>query len=254
MDTSVAASCSVAQEETTYVSSANQPTNQPTIPPDVYLSVRLTLKHDQLDKVVDVIKDQSYIVYAHLGECKENPHFHVCLLYPVGRDMKKYNEMIRNRFKKEFQGSGNGFMSMKSRDNGVLSFIQYASHEDTPAVHSGPPWDEFIERAPKWEPRSVQTTIVSDKRPRDLDVPKQITFSNMKRAALRHRLRYNLKTMDLAEVLGHMCAHDGWDLSISIHKGGIPDSEFDWFVKMCKGENDFHQVIKRMRYTPQFLR
>jgi hypothetical protein len=83
-------------------------------------------------------------------------------------------------------------------------------------------------------------------------IPKQITYGNMKSAALHHRSTYDLKSTDLAEILAHMCVHDDWDLNISIRKGGIPLCDVQWFEEMCKGTNDFLPILKTMCYGPEY--
>lgn len=244
------------EEETTYVSSEiNQPTNQQpqVVVPDMYISVRLTLGHDQLDKVMEVFKDTDFICYKHLGECQENPHFHICVVYPGDMDIRKYKEKIRKRIVDNFKLKGNGGYSIKERDNSILKFIQYASHENTKAYHSGGKWPEYISMAPAWEPKLIQTTMDGPKkRHRDPDVPNQLCYNNYKRAALRHRSKYGLKSTDFTVILSHMCAHDGWDFNIAIRKGGIPLVDYQWFEAMCMGENDYLPLSRTMVYGPDY--
>ena len=55
--------------------SVDQPTNQPTVPTR-YVSVRVTLTHDQWDVIEQCINDvEWYISYAHLGKKWKQPPF-----------------------------------------------------------------------------------------------------------------------------------------------------------------------------------
>lgn len=228
------------------------------VPPLRYVAVRINYPHDKDGVLKSAISDEVYCYYKHLGKTGENPHYHLCFPIEDGVDPVRVTERIRKKLKTKLDLKGNKQISCKSMDNGVLSFIQYASREGTTASHRGHPakhpWMYWIARAPKWEAKVVQKTIVGVKRPRDPDVPKQLTYANMKRAALRHRLRYNLKTTDLAEVLGHMHDHDDWDLSIMVYKGGIPNVYRADFENMCKHQMSSASLFKRLYYDPLYAK
>lgn len=229
------------------------PTNQPTnLPPENYIAIRINFPHSRVEDVVTCF-DESFCLYPHLGKSGENPHFHICVPV-IDDDMVKVTERLRKRLKGRLNLTGNKQISCKSMSNCVLKYIQYASREGTTPVHSGGDWGDWISQAPKWEPKSVQTTIRGT-RPVPEDHFKLLTYQNMKKVALRHRLRYNLKSTDMAEIHAHMIAHDNWDYNISVKKGGIPDCEYIHFEMMCAGSKDVHRrYTKGFRYTPQFLR
>jgi len=222
--------------------------------PKQYISIRLTMPHALQSRIVSVLREPVYCMYPHLGSTGENPHFHICVPVQTGEDPNKLNDRLRKRLKDGLQVKGNSQLMLKSNDNGVQCFIQYASREDTPPVYAGVNWPHWIEHAPKWRPKE-QTTLKARGKPRDPDIPLQITYQNMKRLALRHRLRFNLKSQDLTEILSHMITHGGYDFSISIYKGGIPATEHLHFTQMCLGYVDPHATtnwIRSLKYVPSW--
>lgn len=219
--------------------------------PETYISIRINWAHADFETLRKGYQLDNFCAYPHLGKERENPHWHICVPVEVGKDANKERDKYSMRAKRALGCKGNKDHRYKVETNTVLKFIQYASKEETTPIHSG--WDQWIENAPKWEPKQVQTTI-NKRKTVDEDHFRMLTYQNYKKAALRHRLRYNLKSTDMAEIHAHMIQHDNWDYNISVKKGGIPDVDYIHFEMMCKGEKDIHQrYTKRMRYTPQFM-
>lgn len=223
--------------------------------PREYVSIRLTLPHAMLEQIITALKEPVYCIYPHLGSTGENPHFHICVPVPNGDDVNKWNDKLRKRLKFALKIKGNSQLMIKSNNNGVHCFLQYAAREDTSPIHAGVNWPHWIEHAPKWKPKEQTLMTKTRGKPRDPDIPLQITYQNMKRLSLRHRLRFNLKSTDLTEILSHMITHGGYDFSISIYKGGIPATEHLHFTQMCHGYQDPHATtnwIRSLKYVPSW--
>lgn len=243
----------MSQAEATYRLQPNQP-NQPTdvqnIAPDDnrYISVRITVGHDQVYKIVDkVLYDvEQYIIAPHKANTA-NEHFHVAI--PIGNEKSSTAcERYRKRAK-SVNGGGAGKIATKLYENGIEQFVAYVKHEDCQPVLKGytEAWFAEIERKQK-----DQSGISShmDKRPvkpRNPDHFKQITYQNLEKVSLRYRRDNCIKSKQLEDTLEAM-HRDGWRLQISVLRGGIPDSFFEQFTKACDEDTIFtHGRFNRMR-------
>jgi hypothetical protein len=119
------------------------------------VSFRLTTSKswDELEPLL--LKDFDwYISYAHIGKNGNNPHFHVAV-----PGAKKELERIRLRIKNAGL-HGNRCFSGKLMQNSILSFIQYASREETEPNLRGQ-IEHWIIDAPRW----VQANLLDNLNP-----------------------------------------------------------------------------------------
>lgn len=133
----------------------HQPTNQL---PELqnYVSFRLTAPHNRWDEIVEKVLTGFawYIGYPHIGKNGNNPHFHVAV---PGSQVDA--ERIRKRIK--IGGfNGNKCFSVKCMQNSILSYIQYASREETQPITRGPV-QQWIDGAPRW----VQANLLDNLNP-----------------------------------------------------------------------------------------
>lgn len=194
--------------------------------PLYYLAVRVTIPHDQWDDLHAVLKlDEvpEWVAFPHTGKEGNNPHFHLAIPTTAPGDPREADK-FRKRLARKYRG--NQAFSVKIMCNGILAAIQYMSKEGTHARIKGPNTSEWIEEAPMWEHREVQTSL--DKKRKHPDYIPQITYANMFKVCARWRAQHDLKG-DLTDVLDHMISSKEWQLSISVIKGGIPDLELQAF-------------------------
>lgn len=126
--------------------SLGQPANQPTTPPTTYVSIRMTIKHDQWSKVIPLIESCPwYISYPHFGKTGENEHFHVFLPGSTPADRERF----RKRIKAIIPG-GNKCYSVKLCENGLHSAIAYGAREGTEPFTFGDCTAGWISGAPSW--------------------------------------------------------------------------------------------------------
>lgn len=188
-----------------------------------------------------------FIAYPHSGKDGTNPHFHICIPTTAPQqDVARIRQRLNRKFK------GNQEYSLKSCVNGLLAAIQYMSREGTDPIFKGDDVAVWIESAPKWEDKvpSFQTTL--DKKRKNPDNIPQITYGNMFIVCARWRARFALKRTDLTDIIEHMCDAGTWQLSASVHKGGIPETmlaEFVQFVSApAKRKNNFKALIYKPGY------
>jgi len=132
-----------------------QPTNQlPNL--QNYVSFRITTPHERWDELEEkiLIGFDWYIGYPHIGKNGNNEHFHVAV-----PGLAVDAERIRKRIK---TGGfhGNKCFSVKCYQSSILSYIQYASREETAPIIRGPV-QHWIDAAPRW----VQANLLDNLNP-----------------------------------------------------------------------------------------
>lgn len=216
--------------------------------PKNYVSIRITVGHDQWDEVKQALQldsEQPYVAYPHTGNNGDNPHYHITV---VTDDVKKTSERLRNRLKRNY--TGNAQYSIKSMDNGILQAIQYMSKEGTDPIHEGDGTAGWIADAPEWV-HKVQSVLKSRKRPRDPDTIPQITYNNMMRICRRWRLTHDIKTTDLFKILDNILPTEEYALSMTVIKGGIPQYFVDQFVEYTKEKSMQSHKCARLLCHPE---
>jgi len=240
---------SVRLEETTYVSSTNQPTNQPS-----YLALRITIPHESFyvlqNRVLHDLTD--YCLYPHKGSKTEKEHYHVAI---SGTSIKP--EALRKRCKDAFKQSGNGFLSVKVMLNDLKEFITYAAKEKTIPVFKGDQWPQLIQDAPEWHDYRSNYPTVKEAfgKPRLAEFhTREITYRCLIKRCLAYRQRAGIRSEALEDTLSVML-RDGYSFNIAIRRGGLPSSFFDEFRSNCQDANHWtkHNIL-RMRVDENWTR
>lgn len=215
----------------------HQPTNQPTNPPtlaDDYISLRITVGHDRIRDVVDTVLFgvDKYIVYPHLGSMGKNPHVHICI---PGTYTSKDVERYRKRCYKFARGAGK--LMAKTLSNGIAGFVSYVKHEAGTPILQGFEKDWF-DSVSAYEKKGIGGYMdkKESKAPKNPDVFKQITYTNMERLCLRYRGENGIQSTQLEDTLEHM-HKNGYRLQVTVLKNGIPRSYFEQFTAACKGDS-----------------
>ncbi|AXH74906.1 MAG: putative replicase [Cressdnaviricota sp.] len=189
--------------------------------PSSYLSVRITLPHIDVRKMlVDVFNDMEYICYKHKGIKTEKEHVHVLVL-----DMSK-KDVIRSRVNRAGYGGNKGLYSLKGMHNGILLGIQYASKEGTTPIIVGP-FDEWIADAPKWnhtQQKSLHSYMVPEDAKPNLKMRDWIlTYSNFVSQAVHYAKVNKLGDLSLKSVIKDMISNTKWRPCKQMLIGGVPD-------------------------------
>lgn len=206
------------------------PTDRPMV--SVYTSVRITIPHSLLDKMLEkVFYDVVwYICYPHSGKNGDNEHFHVFCpaTDSAGRDR------IRKRVKDNF-GSGNKFISLKHCENGISQAIQYGSKEGTQPITRGDV-QSWIDNAPAWIPGGVTKKRKRNRTQEDSDgeyeAPIVVNKYNISWLAARF---YQRKKLDYPNNIA-------WRRTIS---DMVASKKFTWFfTEKLEGlyEQDFYHL------------
>lgn len=198
----------------------DRPTDIPTMVPDKYLSVRLTLAHAVKDSVVEFADNyDEYCIYMHKGGTS-NEHYHVCIAGLSGRD----SDRVRNRVKRTWKGVKH---TIKSHENGVRSFMFYCGHEGSEPIFKGSYWEEvkgtidkYYEKVPgkidlHFRPTSDESTTRKERY-------WQLTYNNLVPQAVIHRARHGLDTEVLKTVVRHMIKTTKWRPSKDMARCGVP--------------------------------
>lgn len=227
----------MTEESTLDSSGTDRQTDRAPAPKD-YVSVRVTLTHEQWPVIEQCFLDFPwYISYPHLGKNGNNPHFHVCV-----PGCKRDSNKIRERLKGAGL-SGNQQFSIKCHQNGVESFIQYASREKTTPKTRGSV-DKWIADAPKWLHANLKTNLnpFTGKRKADdmMQDMRPINAKNVMYAAWAYRRdclvsdpkgdRWN----KLSDVILHMLDSAKYYIDPTFARQGVPDFYLDVFSSSCK--------------------
>jgi hypothetical protein len=130
----------LVEECTLHSSPTTQPTNN--TQPLCYVSVRLTISHAQgVETLKSYLSTSEYVAYPHVGSKTHKEHWHVAI---IGGGT---TESWRLRFKRWYKLAGNQELSVKSMDNGIMSFITYAAKEKTQPSLS-PCLQQWVAQAP----------------------------------------------------------------------------------------------------------
>lgn len=203
------------RSETTLLSH-DQPTNQPTGPTS-YLSIRLTLAHNESKSVCDFFDFYGdYCVYMHKAG-SSNEHYHVCLGGLGGGD----TERVRNRIKKRWPTVKH---SIKFFSNGVRSFMFYCGHEGLDPICKGLYWEEVRGTISEYYVKQTGQLMLplESKKVKDGDADWQLTYSNFVSKCINHARKHGL-TGSLKEVLQDMMERTKWRPSYHMVKNGVPD-------------------------------
>jgi len=200
-------------------------TELPTDLPTTYMSIRITRPHDMIDAVVKIFSDQPwYLIYPHVGKQDENPHFHI--LTP---EMDKATQdSIAQRIRRAFSPlKGNALFSFSGDDsksairtNGILSGIQYCTHEHSSPTLSSETLRGWIQQAPEWLPRET-LAMARKSKPEKLGEP-VLTLNNVVKQAIKFREQHRMETDNLATICNLMVLRHGWSVSRDIQVKGLP--------------------------------
>lgn len=219
-----------------------RPTDRPTgsvvsEPYPHYLSLRVTIKHEQWDDVYQCIYDYDYVAYPHKGSATGKQHFHVFI--PLEFEQHRvHSDRIRKRLKTSLGLSGNGDLSLKSMSNGLWQAVQYGSKEGTAAFVSDDVMRLFVDAAPKWDPSkesrrvdySVKSTLKEDRSEKDW----QLSYTNLVTQAVIHARKRALAG-SLKAVVKDMLQTTKWRPSKYVLNGGVPEFyERDFDYRMGK--------------------
>lgn len=210
-------------------------TVEPTVPTH-YISIRLTVAHDEWPKVMSSVLHDTidYIAYPHFGKDRSNPHYHIFIPSSDTRGGDKF----RNRINKVF-GKGNEVFSIAFKSNGILNAITYGSKEGTESITGSLSMLSLVEQAPAWEHKEMGIGAYL-KKPKvsrlDPDHFSQLTYRNIEKATLRYRQRRGIKSDQLEDTLEAMFK-DNWRFDRSLLDRGIPAAIFTEFTKQCHGES-----------------
>lgn len=234
----------VDEEQTTLVCDNESPTNQPDglVYPKCYVSLRLTIAHDQFDLILEHIKlEKWYLCYPHFGKDGTNQHWHVLLPGSDKRDVEKF----RRRFKK-LGYTGNKYISAKLNENGLSHGIQYCSKEGT-EPKTGGDVQQWIDQAPKWLNANLKDALnVSEKRKSSVkrddstDGMTPITSKGCLYQCWKYRRdvivveRDSMAYSDISDVLLHMLDSQKYYFAPEFVRGGLPDFYIDVFKDSCK--------------------
>lgn len=207
----------VCAEETTYVSDTNKQTNKQDSDHDQftdYLSVRITVAHKNVTKLVAIIfKSMDYICYPHKGCRTKKEHIHV-LVVDVTAAPKIRTRLLREGYK------GNESFSVKTFHNGLSKGIQYASKEGTTPTVCGE-FEEIIASAPKWVQKDMYSysdrSMVDVKKLRDW----QLTYTNVVPVTVRHVQDVGVTHLSFFDAIDHLMEHTNWRISDKIQRMGI---------------------------------
>lgn len=207
----------------------NQPTNHQLWFESDYLSVRLTMEHEQLDEIKNLFDDYNWCVYMHSPKDGKE-HFHLCI--PEGKP-----EAIRQRIKRAWSNLGhlgNKFFSVKQYRNGLRGFVFYCHHEGAdPVFKFSEVWEPIVndvvaKGAYKKHDSSGKSGTVQKVRER-LSNP-QLTTANLLRQAVKYASENNTGDLDLGSVLKRMVLDGGWDPSRELMLKKVPSYMYDIFA------------------------
>ena len=211
---------------------------------DNYISVRVTLPHKDVDQVVKVASGYNYCIYLHKAGT-DNEHFHVC--FPGGQP-----DAIRQRFKRAWPDrGGNGFICVKSFQNGLYNFVRYGHHEGAEPIFKEESWKSIIEEGLSYgvyKKRDKEEQSGTVKKVRERLSNPQLTRSNLLRQAVKYAREHNTGTLDLGSVLKRM-VNDGWDPDHGLWLHGATSDQYDIFAARMTGksieEQDWMKPHKR---------
>lgn len=199
----------------------SRPTDRPTLADTKdYLSIRVTVGHNNDEVIRNRVLDDNvdFIMYKHGSG--SNEHYHICIPGCTGRDGDKY----RNRIKRHLSLSGPGKFSVKGFDNGVSSFVFYASHEGTKPIYENEAWKEIIEGAGSYEKRMKR------KIDHMMDAPEEsrkkrnwtLTYSNLVVQAVNHSRQRKQTFSSLKMCVKDMIKTSNWRPSCEMIRKGVP--------------------------------
>jgi len=208
-------------EETTLVSDSqtNKQTNISEECHVEYLSIRVTVKHSHVSKLLkDVFDDTDYICYKHTGYKTKKEHVHI-LVPDVALAQKFRTRLLRAGYK------GNESFSIKTFKNGLSKGIQYSSKEGTVPDYIGE-FEDIIKNAPKWEHKSESnlhnyygSTDKPDVKLRDWN----LNYSNLVPQAVCYAKMNRMGDSSLKEVVKDMLKTTKWRPCKAMIIGGVPD-------------------------------
>lgn len=227
-------------------SRGTQPTNLMRVPTD-YLSVRVTIPHDQWEFVVAALTPyDGYIAYPHAGAKTHKEHFHIFI--PFKGALKEIEALRKRIYTKTHLPRGNTSVSIKFCHNGILNAITYGSKEHTlPIIH---PEDgeiaDLVEMAPPWVERVQQVLPLeadpTGKKPK-VDADWQLTYTNFIPVAIDHYRKHpEIAGYGLRRTCEHLCEHTRWKFSKYVRCGGVPPSY----------EEEFLHRVGQHRQPPSF--
>lgn len=207
-----------------------------------YLTVRVTLDHDQYDQLEQITKryTDNYIIFAHVGDSTvPNPHFHIII--PT-TDLKLLDRFVY-QLKSKFNKKGNGFYSAKYLHNGVLSAIGYGKHgllPDYPPRFAGADYEAMLRLAVTY------VKPVNSYSPKGAPVPKVykermgehvLTLGNLLKQAHKHANGENR----LKRIIDRMVDSEGFIPSRDLVTNGVPEEFYEiWERRVNKNYVTMH--------------
>jgi hypothetical protein len=206
--------------------------------PAGYVSLRVTIPHCQWEVVEQCLEGFDwYISYPHKGKNGTNEHFHVALP-GTNKEAKRVRERLKGAGL-----SGNKQLSLKCLENGVESFIQYASREKTTPKTRGSV-SEWIDNAPKWLNANLRENMnpITGKRKADtmMDDMRPINAKNVLYSAWAYRRDFLVtdpksdKYDSIGDVILHMLDSGKYYFDPAFARQGVPDFYIDIFKSSCQ--------------------
>lgn len=189
---------------------------------ETYLSIRITVPHDDEAKVVGCLHDYDWCLYKH-GNGTSNEHYHVCIA-EGGQDA---SDAIRLRLKRAWPDRrGNKFFSIKSFDNGLRSFVFYCHHENTTPIFAEEKWqaiiDDVVSKGYYKKKRVDEHFPPADKEVKRKERDWEISYTNLVPQCVHHRSRKGLATECLKEVAQDLFQTTKWKPSKYMRCNGVP--------------------------------
>jgi len=209
--------CECLPEETTLVSDSqtNKQTNIVEETHLEYLSIRVTVKHTDVTKLLrDVFDSTDYICYKHTGIRTKKEHVHI-LVPNLEIVQKLRTRLLRAGYK------GNESFSIKTFKNGLSCGIQYASKEATEPIYVGE-FEDIIRDAPKWVQKSVHSYYSTDDKPDAKLRDWNLNYGNLVAQAVRYAKCNKLGEAGLETVVKHMIQNTKWRPIKQMYQNGVP--------------------------------
>lgn len=212
--------------------SQNDRPTDPTDRPDPYYQYRVTIPHERLVDLLDLIQRYSkdWCIAKHFPDdmedgCKQE-HFHA-----VFRDFtQKTVDAFKKAVSKHFERAGNALHAGKFQDNHISKAIGYFKHDEHAEIqHSGQPyWDEYIETEPAFVKNPKTRRVLKESQSHPV-----LTYANVLKQALKYRQEHALRTDLLAEVVEEMVNEHNWWPSRELLVNGIPAETHQRFRDLC---------------------
>ena len=203
--------------ESTY----DSPQTIPTTDHRPYYSYRVTVCHDQIDGIINILDNysQDYCGVMHGGDSDTAAaHFHIIML---DFDVKKV-DAFRKRMTVCYNAKGNEFHAGKFMKNDFMEALTYFSHDNMGYFHKpADKWIQYISKAPAWV-KHDKVRPPKDHRPRERLGDPTLTYSNLVKQALLYRTEHKMDSNSLERILDTMVQQSSWIPSRDLVSNGVP--------------------------------